>query len=97
MQAPRRPRAAVVAQAAPKKVLMMGGTRFIGLYLARQLVEEGHEVTLFTRGKADICPQIPDDTDTFYRNFSACAPSPRRQTLHQLCHTAAILPMVNAS
>ena len=53
---------------------MMGGTRFIGLYLARQLVEAGHEVTLFTRGKAEVCPRIPDDTDDFYRNFSSCAP-----------------------
>ena len=26
-----------------------GGTRFIGVYLARQLAAQGHEVTLFTR------------------------------------------------
>lgn len=65
--------AALKAQAVPKKILMMGGTRFIGLYLARKLVQEGHEVTLFTRGKADICPQIPDDTPDYYRNFSQCA------------------------
>lgn len=67
-------RQAVVAAAVPKKILMMGGTRFIGLYLARQLVAEGHDVTLFTRGKAEICPQIPDDTPDFYRNFSSYAP-----------------------
>eukprot|EP00892_Ulva_mutabilis_P011880 jgi/Ulvmu1/9064/UM005_0157.1 len=64
-------RQAVVAAAVPKKILMMGGTRFIGLYLARKLVAEGHDVTLFTRGKADVCPQIPDDTPDFYRNFSS--------------------------
>lgn len=62
--------ATLKAQAVPKKILMMGGTRFIGLYLARKLVQEGHDVTLFTRGKADVCPQIPDDTPDFYRNFS---------------------------
>lgn len=29
----------------------MGGTRFIGVYLTRLLVEQGHEVVLFNRGK----------------------------------------------
>lgn len=39
-----------------------GGTRFIGLYLARQLVEAGHDVTLLTRGKKPVTARIPDDT-----------------------------------
>lgn len=30
---------------------MMGGTRFIGVYLTKILVEQGHEVVLFNRGK----------------------------------------------
>lgn len=47
-----------------------GGTRFIGLYLARQLVEAGHEVTLFTRGKKKIAYEIPDDTPESYAKFS---------------------------
>uniref|UniRef100_A0A7S0RN82 NAD-dependent epimerase/dehydratase domain-containing protein n=1 Tax=Chlamydomonas leiostraca TaxID=1034604 RepID=A0A7S0RN82_9CHLO len=55
----------------PKKILMMGGTRFIGLYLARQLVEQGHEVTLFTRGKKKVDAQIPDDTPESYREFAS--------------------------
>lgn len=46
-----------------------GGTRFIGAYLARQLVEDGHEVTLLTRGKAPITQQIPDDTDSSYAQY----------------------------
>lgn len=33
------------------KVLVMGGTRFIGVYLTRLLVAAGHDVTLFNRGK----------------------------------------------
>ena len=49
----------------------LGGTRFIGLYLARQLVEQGHDVTLFTRGKKDVTSQIPDDTPDSYANFKA--------------------------
>jgi nucleoside-diphosphate-sugar epimerase len=32
------------------RVLVMGGTRFIGVYLTRILVEQGHEVVLFNRG-----------------------------------------------
>ena len=32
------------------RVLVMGGTRFIGVYLTRLLVEQGHEVVLFNRG-----------------------------------------------
>lgn len=32
------------------RVLVMGGTRFIGVYLTKILVEEGHEVVLFNRG-----------------------------------------------
>jgi nucleoside-diphosphate-sugar epimerase len=33
------------------RVLIMGGTRFIGVNLTKVLVEQGHEVVLFNRGK----------------------------------------------
>lgn len=32
------------------RILVMGGTRFIGVYLTRLLVEQGHEVVLLNRG-----------------------------------------------
>ena len=32
------------------RILIMGGTRFIGVYLTKALVEQGHEVVLFNRG-----------------------------------------------
>lgn len=32
------------------RILIMGGTRFIGVYLTRVLLEAGHEVVLFNRG-----------------------------------------------
>ena len=32
------------------RILVMGGTRFIGIYLTQILVEKGHEVVLFNRG-----------------------------------------------
>ncbi len=37
------------------KVLVIGGTRFIGYHLVRRLLADGHEVVLFNRG------QTPDD------------------------------------
>ena len=41
---------------------MLGGTRFIGVYLARMLVDAGHDVTLLTRGKKPVTFRIPDDS-----------------------------------
>jgi nucleoside-diphosphate-sugar epimerase len=32
------------------RILIMGGTRFIGVYLTKALIEQGHEVVLFNRG-----------------------------------------------
>ncbi|MEL6164889.1 MAG: NAD-dependent epimerase/dehydratase family protein, partial [Cyanobacteria bacterium J06628_3] len=32
------------------RILIMGGTRFIGVYLTQILVDQGHEVVLFNRG-----------------------------------------------
>ncbi|KAL4551793.1 hypothetical protein Ndes2526B_g06056 [Nannochloris sp. 'desiccata'] len=70
--ASRAPRCATVMSAgAGKKVLMLGGTRFIGTYLARELVNAGYELTLLTRGKKAITSQIPDDTDDSYAKFAA--------------------------
>ena len=55
----------------PLRILFCaGGTRFIGVYLARMLVEAGHEVTLYTRGKKAITEQIADDTNASYSSFA---------------------------
>ncbi|MDG3494140.1 MULTISPECIES: NAD-dependent epimerase/dehydratase family protein [Pseudanabaena] len=50
------------------KILVMGGTRFIGVSLVKLLVSQGHEVTLFNRGKkpspiAGLRTIIGDRTD----------------------------------
>ena len=55
--------------AEPVRASWTGGTRFIGVYLARQLLEEGHQVTLLTRGKKPTTFQIPDDTDDSFAKF----------------------------
>lgn len=46
-----------------------GGTRFIGVYLARQLAAEGHEVTLYTRGKKALTQQLAGESDAEYEKF----------------------------
>ncbi|NNM04123.1 MAG: NAD-dependent epimerase/dehydratase family protein [Gemmatimonadetes bacterium] len=43
----------------PKRLLILGGTGFIGPHMVRYAVDRGHEVTIFTRGRsqADI-PEV---------------------------------------
>ena len=41
-----------------KRILILGGTGFIGPNMVRYAVERGHEVTIFTRGRAEA--DIPD-------------------------------------
>lgn len=36
------------------RILMMGGTRFIGVYLTKVLLEQGHEVVLYNRGNHPV-------------------------------------------
>ena len=61
----------VMVAAASHKVLLMGGTRFIGVYLARQLIAEGHDVTILTRGKKPVTFKIPTETDAEYEAFKS--------------------------
>ena len=45
----------------PKKLLILGGTGFIGPHMVRYAVGRGHEVTIFTRGRADA--DVPDGVE----------------------------------
>jgi nucleoside-diphosphate-sugar epimerase len=38
----------------PKRILMLGGTGFIGPHMVRYAVDRGHEVTIFTRGRSQV-------------------------------------------
>ncbi|XP_043723902.1 chloroplast stem-loop binding protein of 41 kDa b, chloroplastic isoform X2 [Telopea speciosissima] len=60
-----------VKASSAKKILIMGGTRFIGIFLSRLLVKEGHQVTLFTRGKAPIAQQLPGESNQDFADFSS--------------------------
>ncbi len=48
-----------------------GGTRFIGVFLARELVKQGHEVTLYTRGKKALTSQLATESDADYEKFKS--------------------------
>uniref|UniRef100_A0A5B7A383 NAD-dependent epimerase/dehydratase domain-containing protein n=1 Tax=Davidia involucrata TaxID=16924 RepID=A0A5B7A383_DAVIN len=60
-----------VTASSAKKILIMGGTRFIGVFLSRLLVKEGHQVTLFTRGKTPITQHIPGESEEDYADFKS--------------------------
>lgn len=42
------------------KILIIGGTRFLGRYLVKSAMAAGHEITLFNRGKSnpDLFPEV---------------------------------------
>ena len=46
---------------APLRILILGGTGFIGPYQVKYALDRGHKVTLFNRGKtnADLFPDVP--------------------------------------
>lgn len=54
----------------PKSVLLIGGTRFSGLYLWRELHSRGHHVTLFNRGKTSLKPLPNESTEQFEKRIA---------------------------
>ncbi|EKU20904.1 nad-dependent epimerase dehydratase [Nannochloropsis gaditana CCMP526] len=53
------------APGAGKKVLIIGGTRFSGLYLFKELHDRGYDITLFNRGKTANRP-VPGESAESY-------------------------------
>lgn len=52
---------AVSSGPAPKRLLILGGTGFIGPHMVRYAVERGHQVTIFTRGNRQ--PDLPEGVE----------------------------------
>jgi 2'-hydroxyisoflavone reductase len=52
----------MMAAPGKKEVLIVGGTRFSGLYLWEELHKRGHSVTLFNRGKTAL-KKLPGESD----------------------------------
>ncbi len=55
------------------RVLVLGGTRFIGPHVVRRLVADGHDVALFNRGQSRPDVDIPDCAVTFSGDRSQLA------------------------
>lgn len=34
------------------KILVLGGTRFFGIHMVKELIKMGHDITIATRGRA---------------------------------------------
>jgi len=45
---------AVASSPTPKRILMLGGTGFIGPHMVEYAASRGHEVTIFTRGRSQV-------------------------------------------
>ena len=51
-----RPAAAVRPQ--PLRILILGGTRFVGVHITHLAVERGHRVTLFNQAPSQVFPNL---------------------------------------
>ncbi len=52
---------AVSSTPTPKRILILGGTGFIGPHMVRYAVERGHQVSTFTRGRSDV--ELPEGVE----------------------------------
>ncbi len=52
-------------------VLVIGGTRFSGAYLWKELYDRGHHVTVYNRGKTDPKPVVRETEEAFQARIAA--------------------------
>ena len=55
----------LAAECTAFNVLVIGGTRFSGAYLWKELYDRGHDVTVYNRGKTDPKPVARESEDAF--------------------------------
>ena len=55
----------------PTHTLLLHALRVKQAYKRSLTAQEGHKVTLLTRGKKPVTFQIPDDTDSSYKEFQS--------------------------
>jgi uncharacterized protein YbjT (DUF2867 family) len=53
------------------RILVIGGTRFLGPHAVRRLVQWGHDVTIFHRGQTET--HLPDDVRHVHGDFGSFA------------------------
>lgn len=66
-----------------KKVLVLGGTGFIGTNLVLSLYKLGAKITVVSRGKVECSISFPEDIDSVHLDISTINPSSALQ-LHEL-------------
>ncbi|OGK06239.1 MAG: hypothetical protein A2W80_00815 [Candidatus Riflebacteria bacterium GWC2_50_8] len=93
------------------KVLLVGGTRFVGRHLVEELTRRGHDLTMFNRGTNNIFPQlktiigdrnIQNDIDKAVGEnwdvvIDTCAYFPRQvQMLGSIVHSDALYVLISS-
>lgn len=66
------------------KILVIGGTRYFGIHMVNKLLEQGHEVTIATRGKTP--DSYGDKVERIKHNFRQldALPYAKEGTLEQV-------------
>src|SRR5438874_595065 len=82
--------AALERPAAPMRILILGGTGFVGPHLVRHAAARGHKVTIFTRGRHDA--ELPDSIERLTGDRNGQLDSLRNKTWDAVVDDSATNP-----
>ncbi|MFP3344643.1 hypothetical protein R0J87_19390, partial [Halomonas sp. SIMBA_159] len=74
------------------KILILGGTRFLGRFLTQAAIDQGHEVTLFNRGKEN--PEIFPEAEKLIGDRNGELAALEGRTWDAVIDTCGFLPQV---